>query len=197
MATRQALRDLQQRIASLLQQASSEEALTASWLGVRLGGRRLLLPLQQAGEIYAMTNIYPLPYTKPWFLGVAHLRSNVYSVIDLGAFLPPAATTAQRPATQPATVSSAERGKARLIALNEGLNMHIAFRVDALEGLHSRDAFARTQEPPPNAAPHQGAILIDAQGTAWQEVNLMALVQDAQFLDIAADPASAAHALPH
>ena len=192
MATRQALRDLQQRIASLLQQASSEEALTASWLGVRLGGRRLLLPLQQAGEIYAMTNIYPLPYTKPWFLGVAHLRSHVYSVIDLGAFLPAATAV-----PQPATASSAERGKARLIALNEGLGMNIAFRVDALEGLHSRDSFARSEAPPQNATPHQGSVFIDAQGTAWQEVNLLALVQDNQFLDIAAAPASAAHALPH
>ncbi len=192
MANRQALRDLQQRIATLLQQASSEEGLAASWLGVRLGGRRLLLPLQQAGEIYAMTTIYPLPYTKPWFLGVAHLRGSVYGVIELGAFLP-AAPAAAKPAH---TASASDRNKSCLIAINEGLGMNVVFRADALEGLRNREAFVRS-EPPPDAATHLGSVFIDSHDTAWQEINLLALAQDAQFLDIAAVPATAAHALPH
>ncbi|MDO4795200.1 MAG: chemotaxis protein CheW [Brachymonas sp.] len=196
MANKQALRELQQRIASLLQEAQSEPGLTASWLGVRLGGHRLLLPLQQSGEIYAMTPIQPLPYTKPWFLGVAPLRSQVYGVVELGAFLP-AEPAADQAAAFSSAAHPAKRAKPCLLALNEALGMNVVFRVDGLEGLRSREAFVRSEAPAEGAPAHLGSTFIDGDGIHWQEINLQALAQDPQFLDIAAAPTLAAHALSH
>ena len=188
MANRQALRELQQRIATLLQQASSRPGLTASWLGVRLGTHQLLLPLQQSGEIYAMTPIQPLPYAKPWFLGVTALRGQVYGVIELSAFLPTAASP---------QVPPAERTRQRLLAINEALGMNVVFRIDGLEGLRGRDAFVRSESPPDNAPAHLGSVFIDENDNAWQEINLQILCQDPQFLNIAAATPSTVNALPH
>lgn len=196
MANKQALRELQKRIASLLQQANSESGLTASWLGVRLGKHRLLLPLQQSGEIYAMAPIQPLPYTKPWFLGIAPLRGQVYGVVELRAFLP-AAPAAAHATTATATAHLAERTKPCLLGMNETLGMNVVFRVDGLEGLHSREAFVRSEAPAEDAPAHLGSTFFDGNDTAWQEINLQALAQDPQFLDIAVAPTLAEHVLSH
>lgn len=196
MANKQALRELQKRIASLLQQANSELGLTASWLGVRLGEHRLLLPLQQSGEIYAMAPIQPMHYTKPWFLGVAPLRGKVYGVVELGAFLPAEPAAAQTTAAT-TTVHPAERAKPCLLGMNETLGMNVVFRVDGLEGLRSREAFVRSEAPAEDAPAHLGSTFIDANDIAWQEINLQALAQDPQFLDIAVAPTLAEHVLSH
>ena len=189
MSQKKALRELQERIATLLQQASSDTSLAASWLGVRLGEQKLLLPLQQSGEIYAMTAVQPLPYTKPWFLGVAHLRGNIYGVIELGAFIP---STSQTTVSQPII----DRARSNLIGINDAFGMNVVFRVDGLEGLRSPDAFTRS-ETPSNAPAHLGTTFFDDNNTAWQEVHLQALIQDPQFLDIAAVMTPTEHALPH
>ncbi|MDO4769173.1 MAG: chemotaxis protein CheW [Brachymonas sp.] len=187
MSNKQALRELHERVATLLQQANSESGPSAAWLGVRLGGRKLLLPLQQSGEIYAMTPIQPLPYSKPWFLGVAPLRGNIHGVVELGAFMPDA----------PANAQSAEPGKPCLVGLNDDFGVNVVFRVDGLEGLRSREAFMRSEAPAEGAPAHLGSTFFDGNDTAWQEVNLQALTQDPQFLDIAADMASVTSPCTH
>jgi twitching motility protein PilI len=185
MAKRQALRELQQRIAELLQQAENQQGPAASWLGVRLGEQRLLLPLQQSGEIHALGAIQPLPYAKPWFLGVTALRGNVYGVVDLSAFLPQA----------PAAASPAERSPQRLVAFNDALGLNVVLRVDGLEGLRGHDAFVRSEAAAPGALAHWGPVFFDNNGTAWREISLLALAQDPQFLDIAAQMAPTGQAL--
>ena len=77
MARREALQELQNRIAGMLQKAGSDKGVTASWLGVRIGARRVLLPLQQSGEIQSASDIQSIAYAKPWFLGVVALRGNI------------------------------------------------------------------------------------------------------------------------
>lgn len=52
MANRQALRELQVRLAERLQAARSNTSKGASWLAVQAGSRNYLLPLDQAGEIF-------------------------------------------------------------------------------------------------------------------------------------------------
>ena len=77
MANREALRELQTRLASRLQAARSE-GLSVRWLAAQVGGTRYLFPLAQAGEIFPWTTVQPAPYTKPWFMGVANLRGGLH-----------------------------------------------------------------------------------------------------------------------
>ena len=83
MAHREALKELQTRLAARLQAAKAENITVASWLAVESGERRFLLPLAQAGEISAWAGVQPVPYTQPWFLGVANLRGTLTGVVDL------------------------------------------------------------------------------------------------------------------
>lgn len=184
MAKRQALQDLQKRIAHLLQEARSQTTDAASWLGVRLGEHKMLLPLQQAGEIYPWSNqIHYVAYSKPWFLGVAALRGQIYGVVELTAFLTHVDQT-ETTASQQRRASTQK--KQRLVALNEAFGVNAVLRVDALEGLHSQGSFTASEPAPPTAPAYYGSVFHGQDGTVWQEINLQALCQTAEFLDITA-----------
>ena len=86
MANREALRELQTRLAARMQAARSEQR-GQSWLAVECRGHGLLLPLEQAGEIFPPAALMPVPHTRPWFIGVANLRGGLHGVVDLARFL--------------------------------------------------------------------------------------------------------------
>jgi len=86
MANKQALRELQTRLAERMQAARSQPR-GQSWLAVECRGHGLLLPLEQAGEIFPLGPLLPVPHTQPWFAGVANLRGGLHGVVDLARFL--------------------------------------------------------------------------------------------------------------
>jgi twitching motility protein PilI len=176
MANREALRELQNRLASRLQ-AARTEGVQASWLAVECAGARYLFPLTQSGEIFPYANAQSVPYTRPWFLGVANLRGGLYGVVDMASFV------ADRP---PAMRSDATRAESRLIALNSALEVNCALLVDRLAGLRNLDAFSSSADAPEGSPGYFGSGYIDANGAYWQEINLQALSQQPQFLSISA-----------
>lgn len=176
MANREALRELQSRLASRLQ-AARTEGVQASWLAVEAAGSRYLFPLAQSGEIFPFAPAHPVPYTRAWFLGVANLRGGLYGVVDLAGFV------ADRP---PAMRSDAGRAESRLVALNPALEVNCALLIDRLAGLRSLDSFSASAEPAEGSPGYFGSGYTDANGTHWQEINLQALSQQPQFLSISA-----------
>jgi twitching motility protein PilI len=176
MANREALRELQTRLANRLQ-AARAEGVQASWLAVEAAGGRYLFPLAQSGEIFPYANAQHVPYTQPWFLGVANLRGGLYGVVDLGCFV------AGRP---PQAHSETGRDESRLIALNAMLEVNCALLIDRLAGLRNLDAFTSSSEPPDGSPSYFGSGYTDANGAYWQEINLQALSQQPQFLSISA-----------
>ena len=176
MANREALRELQTRLANRLQAARSE-GVQASWLAVEAAGSRYLFPLAQSGEIFPFTSTQPVPYTQGWFLGVANLRGGLYGVVDLAGFVG-ARPTAQR--------AEAGRAESRVVALGATLEVNCALLIDKLAGLRNAEAFAAVSEPPAGAPSYFGNGYTDADGAYWQEINLQALSQQPQFLSISA-----------
>ena len=61
MANRAAIRELQTRLAARLQ-AARTEGVSLTWLAVQAGGGHYLFPLVQAGEIFPLANLQPVPY---------------------------------------------------------------------------------------------------------------------------------------
>jgi twitching motility protein PilI len=177
MANRDALRAFQSRLASRLQ-AARTTGVAATWLAVEAGEGKYLFPLGHAGEIFPWTPPQPVPYTAPWFLGVANLRGGLYGVVQLSAF---ASGAPSGPAA-----SEAARIQSRLVAPNELLDVNCALLVDRLAGLRGVEAFAASEPPGADAPPWAGHLYIDAAGERWQEVNLQALSQQPQFLSIGA-----------
>ena len=177
MARREALRELQSRLAERLQGGRAQGA-AASWLAVEAGGQGLLLPLGQAGEIFPLGPLLPVPHTQPWFLGVANLRGGLYGVVQLSSF---ASGEAAAPVLNEST-----RAQSRLVALNEMLEVNCALLIDRLVGLRGVDAFVASEAPQDASPPWLGHSYTDAAGGRWQEINLQALSQQPQFLSIGA-----------
>ena len=175
MANREALRQLQSRLAERLQVARTE-ARTQSWLAVECAGYGLLLPLATAGEIFPAGGLLAVPHTQPWFLGVANLRGGLHGVVDLAAFLGLRAPLAR----------DALREQARLLAFNPQLGSHSAVLVDRLAGL--RSAAQLSAEPADGSVRPVFASKMwrDAENRRWQEIDLAALSRHEQFLAIAA-----------
>ena len=175
MPSKDALRELQLRLANRLQ-AARERPRESGWLAVECGQVGLLLPLAQAGEIHAARQVAPVPHAKPWMVGVANLRGQLNTVIDLGSFLH----------LRKSVVAASPRSGAQLVMLNPTLRVNAAILVDRLAGLRDPEQLERlpaSDEPRPGFA---GASWRDPQGRVWQELDLAALAQDPQFLDVAA-----------
>ncbi len=177
MANRDALRAFQSRLAGRLQ-AAKTSGVSASWLAVEAGDAKYLFPLGHAGEIFPWTPPLAVPYTEPWFLGVANLRGGLYGVVQLSSF---ASGTAI-----PLAASEVVRAQSRMVAFNELLEVNCALLVDRLVGLRGVEAFTAAEPPGTEAPAWLGHAYTDAAGERWQEVNLQALAQQPRFLSIGA-----------
>lgn len=174
MAKKEALRELQSRLAARLSAARTQERQT-SWLAVECAGHGFLLPLEQAGEIFSLAPLVNVPHTHDWFLGVANLRGGLFGVVDLARFV-----GLQR------ELAEAQRDEARLVVFNPSFNLNCALLVDRLAGLRNAEQLSankqegREEDRPPFA----GERYRDAGGRAWQVLNLAALASDEVFMKI-------------
>jgi twitching motility protein PilI len=182
MAKREAIRELQARLASRLQ-AARDEGLSVSWLAVRAAGRNYLLPLAQSGEIFPVAGLQRVPYAQDWFRGVVNLRGGLYGVADLARFvahdLPP------EPATAPESMLPSAT-EMIVVTFNAALDINCALLVGSLAGLRNPDAFSPAQGPDANAPAYFGHRFSDGAGEHWQEINLQTLCQHSRFLQITA-----------
>jgi len=172
MANKQALRDLQSRLAERLQ-AARTQARGRSWLAVECGSRGFLFPLKEAGEIFALSPIVAVPHSHRWFLGVANLRGHLHGVVDLGGFL---------------GLKNIESGRdqSRLVGFNQSLDINCALLVDRLLGLRSEEELAAEADQP-GGSPRPsfaGTRFRDTGGRSWQELNLTELAANEAFLRI-------------
>ncbi|MCV0441038.1 MAG: chemotaxis protein CheW [Hydrogenophaga sp.] len=179
MAKRQSLKELQERLAQRLT-AAKTEAVTATWLAVEASGRPYLLPLVQSGEIFPWSPLQRVPYTKPWYAGVASLRGGLHGVIDLARLVDAATGAPALPATERVTSES------RLISLHAALGVNAVIWIDRLLGLRNPAMFSAIGTNPEGAPSYFTRSLVDLQGQAWQELDLQSLVAEPEFLAIAA-----------
>lgn len=176
MANRQALRELQTRLADRLQIARTQ-GVAPSWLAVEAGGQNYLFPLAQSGEIFPWVAMQQVPYTQTWFAGVANLRGGLFGVVDLASYV-----SGQPPALK----SELARSDSRLVSLNSALEVNCVLLVDRLAGLRKQDAFIDFSERAPETPEFFGNRYLDPNGASWQEINLQLLARQAHFLTIGA-----------
>ena len=176
MAKREALRELQARLASRLQ-AARTEGISVNWLAVRAGGRNFLFPLGQSGEIFPVSHMQTVPYSQSWFPGVHNIRGGLFGVVDFAGFI---AQTAGLARTEPVAAEPS------VVTLNAALEVNCALQVDSLAGLRGADAFQSSQPPAPTAPEYFGTCYVTASAERWQEIDLRALSQNPAFLTISA-----------
>ena len=73
--------DLTRRLAEV-----NQSGRRAALLAVTAGSDNWLVDLSDAGEIIAAPTISEVPLTRNWFRGLANVRGNLFSVVDLAAY---------------------------------------------------------------------------------------------------------------
>ena len=172
MANKEALRELQTRLAEKLKAARGQER-GKSWLAVEIGGHGFLFPLQEAGEIFPFGPTISVPYTSEWFLGVANLRGRLHGVVDLAGFL----------GVRGADVSGREQSW--FVAFNASLNINSAVLVDRLSGLRNVEQMTLQADDGQVRPAFVGGHYRDEANRLWRELNLAALANESAFLRIA------------
>ena len=120
MANRQALKELQTRLAERLQLALTQ-GIAPLWLAVEASGKKYLFPLAQSGEIFPWVSIQTVSYTQAWFLGVTNLRGGLYGVVDLASYV-----SGQAPLVK----NELARSDSRLVSLNSALELNCVLLID-------------------------------------------------------------------
>ncbi len=165
------LRTFQQELASRLATKTAAQ-VESSRLGLACGGAQWLIRLADAGEVITVPQVAGVPLTQPWFVGIANIRGNLYSVIDFGAFLGREASL------------GAIAGQSRLVVFGPRAGeLKAGIVVQRVLGLRNLAELAPAS-PPTDVPEWYGQRWMDAEGGAWQEIDLARLAQDPGFLRV-------------
>ncbi|MGI8894519.1 MAG: chemotaxis protein CheW [Casimicrobiaceae bacterium] len=163
------LRIFQQELAARLASKTAAQ-VESSRLGVACGDERWLIRLSDAGEVITMPAIIAVPLTQPWYLGVANIRGNLFSVIDFAGFL--ARTVAAGGARSRLVLFGSRAGD-----LNAGI---VVQRVLGLRNIAELAPASASTEAPAWYAQRW----MDRDGNPWQEIDLAKLAADPAFLQV-------------
>ena len=153
------LRQYQVQLLERMQAARNNAGARVNQLGVQMGPERFLLDLTQVGEIVPVPSITIVPLTQPWYLGLANVRGNLVSVIDLARYQLNADTV----------IGS----DSRIITFANGLGFNCALLVSRVYGLRHAAGMESA-----------GERLRDADAIEWTPLDLAALVSDTRFLHV-------------
>jgi twitching motility protein PilI len=76
------LREFSTQLAQRLKEAPGLPTVPTR-LAVRVGGENFLVEMGMAGEIVPLPDIAPVPWTRPWYRGLANVRGRLIGVVDL------------------------------------------------------------------------------------------------------------------
>jgi len=166
------LRLFQQELATRLASKTTAQ-VESSRLGLSCAGERWLLRLADAAEVVAVPPLAGVPMTQRWFMGLANVRGNLYSVVDLAGFL-----------GREAVVPHGTSGQSRLILFGPRAgDMNVGVVVQSVLGL--RNVADLTPIPSmPDSPEWFGQRWADPDGGAWQEFDLAKLAADETFLRV-------------
>jgi twitching motility protein PilI len=167
------LRTFQQELATRLASKTAAQ-VESSRLGLACAGTQWLIRLADAGEVIAVPPIAAVPLTKPWFLGIANLRGNLYSVIDLAGFL----------GHEPTPRGGVAQARMVVFGPRTG-DLRAGVIVQRVLGLRNLAELAPASAPA-DAPAWYGQRWMDADGGAWQEIDLAHLAGDPAFLQVGA-----------
>ncbi len=153
------LRQYQVQLLERMQAARNNAGARVNQLGVQMGPERFLLDLTQVGEIVPVPSITVVPLTQPWYLGLANVRGNLISVIDLARYQLNAET--------------ATGSDSRIITFANGLGFNCGLLVSRVYGLRHAAGMESS-----------GERLRDADAIEWTPLDLSALVGETRFLHV-------------
>lgn len=162
MSKRFNLREFQQQVLDRLQSHETGKA-GISTLGIQVGQHLCLVDMADISEILPPPVMTTVPLTKPWYCGIANVRGNLYSVIDLNAY-----------PDQPPTARAAGN---RVLLLAQRFAFNTGLLVSRVLGLRNTEGWQRSEE---------GGIIRyrDSSGQVWHMLDIQQLLQQPGFLQI-------------
>lgn len=169
MASGLDLRKYQEGILAKLESiAAAGTATSASRLGVAFGKDRVLVNLAEISEVIPVPEMHAVPLTKPWFLGMANVRGNLYGISDLAQLV-----------GMPAVARSSN---SRVLLVNQDLMAQSGIVVERLIGLRSLDELKVRDTTEEKPFCFKQTEYEDADGMRWLELDCQALVETKEFM---------------
>jgi twitching motility protein PilI len=160
MARRFSLREFQQNVLNRIQ-TSGGAASHITTLGVQIGEQNWLVQMSDIAEVLPLPALTQVPLAKPWFVGIANIRGNLYSISDLSAF---------------SGLGETLRNQSnRVLLLAEKYAFNAGLLVSRVLGLRDSSAW---QE-----AGLSGQML-DERGQTWHKLDIAKLLERPDFLEI-------------
>jgi twitching motility protein PilI len=161
------LREFQRELAARLAEARAATTPNVR-LGVQAGRRYWLIRLDDAGEVLPVPEVTPVPLTRSWYRGLANIRGNLASVVDLAAFM----------GGEPTLVTP----DCRLVLIADRYGSHSGLLVARMVGLRNLSALERC--PPVADRAWVGACYGEGGERTWHELSVASLVADDGYLDV-------------
>ena len=165
------LRDFSAQLAARLQEAPSPLREPAR-LAIRIGAQSYLLDMNSAGEIVAAPPVTPVPWTKPWYLGLANVRGRLVGVVDLMRLAGGAPITPEE--------------ALQLVVLSENLKFNVGLLITRAFGLRNTRDLEALGPVRSSARPWESQAFRDADGSRLVEIDLQGLTSYEEFASIGA-----------
>ncbi len=165
MSKRFNLREFQQGVLDRLQAQAAGKIKHASTLGVQVGDELWLVEMSDISEVLSVPPLTRVPLTKPWYCGVANVRGNLYSIVDLGLFNGGAAIPLE--------------GQSRVLLVGQKFAFNAGLLVSRVLGLRNAMDWQSSEQG--------GEIRFrDDEGQVWHKLEMTQLLNKPDFLQIGA-----------
>ncbi len=159
---RLSLREFQQSVIDRLQ-AKEQAGEHASTLGVQVGEELWLVDMNDISEVLPLPELTPVPLTQPWFCGIANVRGNLYTIVDLAGYF-----------GHPA---GGREGQGRVLLVSQRFAFNAGLLVTRVLGLRNASAWRRDEA--------EGQVRYeDERGQVWRKLDMVRLLQQPEFLQV-------------
>jgi len=163
MSKRLNLREFQQNLIDRLQATGLGDE-RVSTMGVQIAGRNWLVDMADIGEVLPLPKLTVVPFTKPWFRGMANVRGNLYGVVDMTAYEHSGITQ--------------EDVNNRILLVASRYAVNAALLVDRVLGLRDARKWRQTEGFDGQLEYH------DELGASWRKLDVSGLLKQVEFLQI-------------
>lgn len=161
-AKRLSLREFQQGVIDRLQ-AIGRVGERATTLGVQIGETLWLVEMSDISEVLPIPMLTEVPLTKRWFWGLANVRGNLYSLVDMNDFLQ--------------EVETVREGTSRALLVAAKFGYSTGLVVSRVLGLRNSHEWRRVEQ--------DGQVsFTDEQGQVWRKLDMTGLLGRPDFLQI-------------
>ena len=139
-------------------------------LAVRAGNENFLVEMGVAGEIVPLPEVAPVPWTKPWYRGLANVRGRLVGVVDL----------LQMSGRAPLSAEQAQQ----VLVFGEGVGVNAGILITRAFGIRNLKDLTALSPAGASAASWEQVRYRDAEGAAFTELDLRELARSPAFAAI-------------